>query len=86
MIRQTEKKHFKTNLRESEHSFFKVKNQLFAFYLIKLDLVSFESQKYLETRNQKKIMFTLLFITGEMKYNFVSRVVGVNRPMNQSEI
>ena len=27
----------------------------------------------------EKNVITLLFITGEMKYNFVSRVVGVNR-------
>ena len=29
----------------------------------------------------KKIMITLLFIPAEMKYNFVSGVVGVNRPI-----
>ena len=29
----------------------------------------------------KKILFTLLFIAGEMKYNFVSPVVGVNQPI-----
>ena len=29
----------------------------------------------------KKILFTLLFIAGGMKYNFVSAVVGVNRPI-----
>ena len=31
----------------------------------------------------KKIMFTLLFIAGEMKCNFVSRVVGVKRPIEK---
>ena len=29
----------------------------------------------------KKIMFTLLLIANEMKYNFVSVVVEVNRPI-----
>ena len=29
----------------------------------------------------KKILFTLLFIAGGMKYNFVSAVVRVNRPI-----
>ena len=29
----------------------------------------------------KKILFALLFIAGEMKYNFVSPVVGVNQPI-----
>ena len=29
----------------------------------------------------KKILFTLLFIAGGMKYSFVSAVVRVNRPI-----
>ena len=30
-----------------------------------------------------KILFTLLFVAGEMKCNFVSEVVGVNRPIRK---
>ena len=30
-----------------------------------------------------KILFALLFIAGKMKYNFVSGVIGVNRPINK---
>ena len=33
----------------------------------------------------KNILFTLLFIAGEIKYNFVSGVFGVNQPIKKSK-
>ena len=33
----------------------------------------------------KKILFILLFIADEMKWNFVSQVVGVKQPIKKSK-